>query len=424
MARQRRPLSNLKKASFGLMTLAVLLGGAEVFFQIRDVVRERRKPRLPMVTDPYRGTVLVPNSVYDRSHDQGRRATINSLGFRGPEVSAVKPPGTFRIVTVGGSTTYGLYTSADEKTWPARLQAHLRMAGHPDVEVINAGAPGWTLRISLTNLELKVWDLQPDLVVCYHNFNDLIDLGSQESAARYIADAQIDDVSQLYRPPPNSLLEMSALFQFIKSRLRDDYETFVDKRDDLDPQGLLAFEQNLRRLVRRAREQGAEVVLCTYPTSFRPTYEESQQAQVPELERWYDSLSPMTYPVLMEGIERNNDTIRRVGQDLAVPVVELAETMPHDVSLYMSPIHHSDAGEEAVASRIAADLEASQLLDRVESAPSAATAQAAHALPPADASGLVLRAVALAFLALVAGVCFGVWISGRVTELVRGGQSI
>src|SRR5436190_20413136 len=31
---------------------------------------------------------------------------INSMGFRGREVSASKPPGTFRIVCLGGSTTF------------------------------------------------------------------------------------------------------------------------------------------------------------------------------------------------------------------------------------------------------------------------------------------------------------------------------
>ena len=44
------------------------------------------------------------------------RLTINSLGFRGPELPRKKPPGTYRIAFLGGSTTYCAEVSGDDKT--------------------------------------------------------------------------------------------------------------------------------------------------------------------------------------------------------------------------------------------------------------------------------------------------------------------
>jgi hypothetical protein len=46
---------------------------------------------------------------------------VNSLGLRGPEVDPVKPPGVFRIVCLGGSTTFGTGASRDAATYPGQF---------------------------------------------------------------------------------------------------------------------------------------------------------------------------------------------------------------------------------------------------------------------------------------------------------------
>ena len=53
---------------------------------------------------------------------------INSLGFRGEEFSKAKPPGTFRIVVLGASTTFSSEASSNAAIWTARLQEKLRSA--------------------------------------------------------------------------------------------------------------------------------------------------------------------------------------------------------------------------------------------------------------------------------------------------------
>ena len=98
----------------------------------------------------------------------------NSFGTRGPEFAIQKPAHTFRIVCLGGSSTYGHGPSSDAHTWPARLQQHLA-AGLPDrkFEVINAGCRGYSTFESLGNFAFRMSDLNPDLVLVYHTVNDM-----------------------------------------------------------------------------------------------------------------------------------------------------------------------------------------------------------------------------------------------------------
>jgi len=99
----------------------------------------------------------VPGYAKGREH-------VNAAGVRGPEL-APREPGAFRILAMGGSTTWG-HKVADDETWPAQLQARLRAAGLPRAEVINGGVSGWGLQQVLIALRTRLLDqLQPDLVL-------------------------------------------------------------------------------------------------------------------------------------------------------------------------------------------------------------------------------------------------------------------
>ncbi|NJL96072.1 MAG: hypothetical protein HC915_21240 [Anaerolineae bacterium] len=98
---------------------------------------------------------------------------INSRGFRGPEIELPKPPGRYRIVALGGSTTYGFDLPTWELTFPGQLQRILREDyGYTNVDVINGGADLYTTWESLVNLQFRVLELEPDLIIIYHGVND------------------------------------------------------------------------------------------------------------------------------------------------------------------------------------------------------------------------------------------------------------
>jgi lysophospholipase L1-like esterase len=59
--------------------------------------------------------------------------------IRGADFESSPKPGTFRILAVGDSITFG-WGVEDDESWPYQLGVELRRRGHP-VEVINAGVP-------------------------------------------------------------------------------------------------------------------------------------------------------------------------------------------------------------------------------------------------------------------------------------------
>src|SRR6187551_1385384 len=52
--------------------------------------------------------------------------TINSAGFRSPEIELRAAPGTVRLAFIGGSTTFCAEVSSNAATWPQRLVEELR----------------------------------------------------------------------------------------------------------------------------------------------------------------------------------------------------------------------------------------------------------------------------------------------------------
>ena len=97
----------------------------------------------------------------------------NALGFRGPEITIAKPENTWRIVTIGGSTTYSTTVADYRNSYPFLLGEYLRDAGFDQIEVINAGVNGYSSYHNLINLQFRVLPLDPDLVIIYQGINDV-----------------------------------------------------------------------------------------------------------------------------------------------------------------------------------------------------------------------------------------------------------
>jgi lysophospholipase L1-like esterase len=123
---------------------------------------------------PYLAYANRPGFVHEPTAKDPSSVHHNSLGFRGRETTWAKPPGTYRILCLGGSSTYGIGPTSDETNWPVRLEAHLNEARPAKrVEVINGGCQGYSTFEMALNLDLRGIDFQPDLVLCYEAINDM-----------------------------------------------------------------------------------------------------------------------------------------------------------------------------------------------------------------------------------------------------------
>ena len=119
---------------------------------------------------------------------------INSFGLRGPEFTQEKSIDSYRIILVGGSSTFGS-GSVDENTITGFMQKLFDDSDF-DIEVINAGVPGaesfretWLIRNIL-------FDLDPDLIINFGGFNEARMINEpyeREAYRNYIDYNQTDD---------------------------------------------------------------------------------------------------------------------------------------------------------------------------------------------------------------------------------------
>jgi lysophospholipase L1-like esterase len=109
---------------------------------------------------------------------------INNLGVRGPDVTREKPPGTYRILTLGASSTFG-YRNRDDETYPRLLERRLHdtlarrrtrdAAACPRVdrfEVINFGIPHLNASHIRAFYLAEGLALDPDFVTFYEGANE------------------------------------------------------------------------------------------------------------------------------------------------------------------------------------------------------------------------------------------------------------
>jgi hypothetical protein len=91
---------------------------------------------------------------------------INNLGFRDPrDYELAKRPGTFRILVLGDSVTFG-HGAVFETTYPYLLERRLK-SWNPSIDwqVWNLGVPGYNTRQELRYLQEVGPSFQPDLVI-------------------------------------------------------------------------------------------------------------------------------------------------------------------------------------------------------------------------------------------------------------------
>ncbi len=95
----------------------------------------------------------------------------NSLGIRGPEIDAAKPPGWLRILALGDSCTFGEGVR-EEDAWPAVLERRLADAPAARVRVVNAGVQAYHTMNEAVWLERRGLALRPDVVLLGFFLND------------------------------------------------------------------------------------------------------------------------------------------------------------------------------------------------------------------------------------------------------------
>ncbi|MFQ6103263.1 MAG: SGNH/GDSL hydrolase family protein [Candidatus Glassbacteria bacterium] len=124
----------------------------------------RMKPNL-------RGQFVSPAIVPEGRQPPVFQVITNSAGFAGAEFSREKRENALRIVCMGNSSTFG-WGAHPDSCYPRLLEHSLSEKLGRDVEVINAGVPGYTSLQGLTLFKNEILKLSPDAITLAFGAND------------------------------------------------------------------------------------------------------------------------------------------------------------------------------------------------------------------------------------------------------------
>ena len=306
----------------------------------------------------YMGYALTPNY-----RSGGNRH--NSLGFRGDEIARQKPDGVYRIVAVGGSTTYSMGVVLDyTQSYPHQMGEYLRSLGYDQVEVINAGVGGYSSYQSLLNIQFRVLPLQPDLIVLYQGYNDIHTrfiypyanyLGDNSGhIAPYIADTVMPPIWEY----STALRILGIHAGLTQSHLAVDWHRHSPAQSShkdafqrqwslgVYPSGIFAevsamemlrqnppihFERNLGSMIAMSRFHNVETLLLTFVTS-----------------------TAFDFPVVASdeyifALAQHNDITRQLAASAGVALLDLENVFPDQPQLFTDGRHMTPEGNRVRA---------------------------------------------------------------------------
>ena len=248
-----------------------------------------------------------------------------------------KPNGAVRIIAVGGSTTRNARAFRSAGIDYAQELERFLWARFPniDFEVLNAGGDAFSSAHSLVNIQFRLIDYRPDIILLMHNINDL--------SVSYFGDANSDYANKYLLPHyvnptlqaglsfdgflhQSRLLTGSGLFRFLeKNRLQ-----ITSQIDD----GAAYFRRNLIHIHQIARSNGSEVVFLSQPNAMK-----------------------FENPVEDENFRRFNDIVRNVSLSVDAPFVDMFANMGQDPDLFLSDnLHYTPEGVRKFARMLGEEL--------------------------------------------------------------------
>lgn len=307
---------------------------------------------------PHRFLGYTPSPNYTRGKNYH-----NANGYRGESIPPVKSPDEFRIVCVGGSTTYTSSVENPSDAYPAVLEKQLHDHGYLNVRVINAGAEGWSSWESLVNVNFRVLDLDPDMVIIYHAVNDVISRvvwppeafqADRSGSTRHFAGKHRAEtfwerrtlvrIAMISQGKWSSPLELRNAFDEILPTNRF-WTFYAQYKAGTYPEKFFAktpietilstntteyFRRNMESMVASCEQQGVTSVLATFKVNRDFGSDGSADSSV---------VAAVTHPAIVAAIEEHNEVTRSIGDRLDVPVFDFSEVFPSSPEFFADPVH-------------------------------------------------------------------------------------
>jgi hypothetical protein len=314
---------------------------------------------------PYRSrdelVVRDREGMHGRPNARFGKFVLNSMGTRGPEVTARKTAAVLRVVTAGASETFGLH-ELPGKEYPRQLEDSLRRyCPNRRPEVVNTAMPGMTLPTVIQDLRLRIGRLRPDVVVYYPT-------PAQYLLTRIPTAAAPDSSSAGPAAMGGFRLRSTArLAVGIRSLVPDAGRRWLRQRalqaagdqagsrfEQPPGERVAAFEQDLRSLVGSVHAIGAAPVLVPHANRFPEQPAELSSGERDQLEEWL-RYAPRASGAALLGFEAAaRQATLSVAMDSGATSVDLPALLRGEPStLFADFSHFTDLGAAVVAGAIA-----------------------------------------------------------------------
>jgi hypothetical protein len=343
----------LKNAALLFVSALLAVAMAEVVLRLFAPIPYSMK--VEYKPDGFVGQRLVPKRRYRLA--DGGLCTVNSAGYRGPEFEIPKPAGVFRIVALGGSSTFS-YQTDDTEIWTRRLEEKLRARFGAAIEVVNAGVPGYGAFTSKVHYLYRIRALEPDVLLLYHAWNDMKFFRRIEEGEGFVAPS--------FRPRP--IRDFLRRFQILW-RLRS---LFDSSEGGLPPreQGWLEVDPAEEAVIseggpahRWERGNYEDLALLASADGVLPVFVSQAgllgdgNLEDPEVRRRvYTEYQGLGYPEILRQWKAIGAIQRAAAERHGGLFIDVYAAVPHRIENFRDHVHLTPAGNEAVAATIFAGL--------------------------------------------------------------------
>ncbi len=249
----------LRRVFYALIPLLVIVAGIE--FALRSVgwpqVTAAFEHNEPFWTvDPDLRRKSFPHKE-EKTHFS---VSTNRDGLRFPLHEIDKPEGIIRLMTLGCSTTFG-WGVDNEMSYPAQLEERIHESGFSELEVINAGQPGYTSFQGMWLWDRILRDYVPDIV--------LVGYVVQDARKASYTDQSQAILQGDHRYLKNHFLYRSKMYLALRSMLGH-FQIRAKERKSQDEGGIHRvptenFAANITKIVKEIQSVGAQPVLFGFP---------------------------------------------------------------------------------------------------------------------------------------------------------------
>lgn len=187
---------------------------------------------------------------------------INSLGFRGPEIQISKEPDEYRVIMVGGSTTFGLGAPSDSSTISAYLEDMLQNEFSTKIRVINAGIIAAGSVEEVYYIKKDLIQLKPDLIIVFDGYNDAFNIKLSEinENTKYEKLEKRTFIESIGKKYFSELAFPNVIYQNIHDDMQIHYLT-----DDIKKENTEKWSNRWNEICQMSKENGFELLVTVQP---------------------------------------------------------------------------------------------------------------------------------------------------------------